>query len=241
MEQIYKNLISNLKKFFKKSWFSKWVIWLSWWVDSAVTLKLAVDAIWKENIKAIMMPEDKFSSEENLNDAINFAKKIWIKYEIVNISNFIKQFESLPWWNNEISDMNIRARIRMCILYHYANKNNAIVLWTWNKTEIILGYWTKYWDFWVDVEVIWNLYKTQVWEIAKYMKLPEIFITKKPSAELKTWHTDEDEIGFSYNEIDILINKINSWSKIEKKYKPVLDRIKRNKHKTKKIPVINIY
>lgn len=241
MEKKYQNLIKNLKKFFKQSWFSKWVIWLSWWVDSALTLKLAVDVIWKENVTAIMMPESKFSSKENLDDAISLAKLLWVKYEVVNISEFISIFDNLPWWKNEIADMNIRARIRMCILYHYANKNNAIVLWTWNKTEIILGYWTKYWDFWVDVEVLWSLYKTEVWNLAKYLWLPEIFITKKPSAELRKWHTDEDEIWFTYKEIDIVLKKIEDWSIVEKKYQSILERIEKNKHKTKKIPVIKSY
>lgn len=252
MQNIHNNLVSNLRKFFKKSWCSRWVVGLSWWIDSALTLKLSVEAIWKKNITAIMMPESEFSSKKNLNDAISLAKDLWIKYDIIDISKFIELFENLPWWKNEIAEMNIRARLRMCILYHYANTNNAIVLWTWNKTEIILGYWTKYWDFWVDIEVIWNLYKTEVWKLAKYLKLPKIFITKKPSAELKNWHTDEDEIWFSYQEIDDFLKwpgyleeskLFKNTTQIQNPYNkflPLLQRIEKNKHKTKKIPVIKI-
>ena len=238
MKQKYQILINNFKSFIRDNNIRSWVLGLSWWVDSALTLAIWVEVLWKNNIKALLMPDDQHSSDDNFNDAKVFAESLDVDYEIVNISNYLETFKLLPWKANSTADMNIRARIRMLILYHYANTNSSIVLWTWNKTELILWYWTKYWDFWVDVEIIWDLYKTEVWAMAKYLWLPNEFITKKPTAELGSNQTDEDEIWFSYEKIDNVIMRFEKWEKIEDKYLSLMDRINKNKHKSQIIPTI---
>ena len=239
-KDIINNLSSNLKKYYQASGISKAVIWLSWWIDSACTLMIWIKAFWKHNITAILMPASWTSSDNNFNDALNLAKDSWVNYEVINIDSYLDNYSALPWWNNDICDMNIKARIRMTILYHAANKLNALVLWTWNKTEIEIWYWTKYWDFWVDIEVLGKLYKTDIFKLAKELDLPSVFITKKPSAELYADQSDEEEIGYSYEEIDQVLKDLELWNKTDPKFDDLINRINNNKHKTKAIPCLDI-
>jgi len=238
LQDKYQNIIRNFRHFITKSDFKLWVLWLSWGIDSALTLKIWVDVLWKDAIIALIMPDWNFSSKENTEDAKNYAEKLWVKYEIINIWHYVKSFSDLSWNQSKIADMNLRARIRMLILYNYANSHWGFVLWTWNKTELILWYWTKYWDFWVDVEVLGDLYKTEVYNFSKFLWIPLCFINKNPSAELSENQSDEDEIWFSYDKIDNVIKRFQNWENIEAKYESLIKRINLNKHKTEPIPII---
>lgn len=238
MQDKYQNIIINFKNFVEKNRFQFWVLGLSWGIDSSLTLKIGVDVLWKDATHALIMPDWNFSSQKNIDDAKNYAKQLWVKYEVINIWHYIKIFWDLGWNQNKIADMNLRARIRMLILYNYANSFWTFVLWTWNKTEIKLWYWTKYWDFWVDVEVLGDLYKTEVFEMAKFLWIPSCFINKKPSAELSENQSDEDEIWFSYEKIDNVLKRLEKWEKVEIEYEPLLKRIALNTHKSEPVPVI---
>jgi len=230
MEKTYKKLIKGIKSYFKKNNFKKAVIGLSGGIDSALSLKLVSDAIGNKNITALLLPESGLTKKQNVEDSINLCKLLKVNYKIIKINKFLKPFSKLK--QNKLASMNTRARIRAVILYNYANSNNALVIGTSNKTEMILGYFTKYGDGAVDVEVIGSLYKTEVYKLSKYLNLSENFITKAPSAELKQGHTDEDEIGYNYDQIDLMLKGKKPMSK------KIKDRIKKNKHKTTKVPII---
>jgi len=230
MKRTYKKLTKGIKSYFKKTRIKKAVIGLSGGIDSALALKLVSDAIGNKNITALLLPEAGLTKKQNVEDSINLCKLLKVNYKIIKINEFLKPFKKLK--QNKLAAMNNRSRIRAVILYNYANTNNTLVIGTSNKTELILGYFTKYGDGAVDVEVLGSLYKTDVYKLAKYLNLPENFITKAPSAELKQGHTDEGEIGYDYNTIDLMLKGKKPMSK------KIKDRIKKNKHKTTTIPTI---
>jgi len=232
-------ITEGLKDFFERAGFTKAVLGLSGGVDSALTAKFAVLALGKENVTALLMPNDGMSSSHSVTDAKAFAEELGIEYHLIQVKDYIDRYKELPWEESEEAYMNIQARVRATILYHYANTHKALVLGTGNKTEEILGYFTKYGDGAVDVLPIGNLYKTEVWAIAKELGLPEAIVKKIPSAELKENHTDEDEIGMSYAEMDEILKKFESGGTVDSENeKKLMDRIEMNRHKGKMPPII---
>lgn len=234
-----KTLANKLKDYFEKTGFKKAVVGLSGGVDSALTAKLGVMALGKENVFAILMPNDGMSSEHSIADAKAFAEELGIDYRVVSIGDYVGKYQRLPWDESQMANMNIQARVRATILYHYANTHEALVLGTGNKTEEILGYFTKYGDGAVDMLPIGSLYKTEVWEMAKELGLPEAIINKTPSAELKLDHTDEEEIGMSYIQMDKILQRFEDGKPVKTKNEKILQaRIDANAHKNSLPPVI---
>ena len=189
------------------------------------------------------MPEKGLTKEKNTEDAIALAKKLRVKHFVVDISPFLDCFNNLPWKQSKLALMNTKARIRAILLYNYANSNNSLVVGTSNKSEIMLGYGTKYGDLAADVFVIGDLLKTEVIELAKFLNLPESIIKKKPSAELTVGQTDEADLGASYAKLDSILKKVLKEEKLNKKdnlIKKTLQRIDKNKHKSTPIPTIEI-
>lgn len=242
MKKTIQTLTENLKNYCKKNNFKKAVVGVSGGVDSACTLALGVRAMGKENVTAMLMPESGVSSNSHLEDARNLVKMLGVESYEIPIKDPVSDIEkTLKWKGNMHANMNIKARIRMMILYHYANTHSAIVLGTGNKTEMILGYGTKYGDFGVDIEILGKLWKTEVFQLAKALDLPEIFYSKAPSAELVKDQTDEKEIGASYEIIDRILQneeKSSPQSDTPEIVKSILERVRVNKHKTEAIPLI---
>jgi NAD+ synthase len=233
-------IVKKLRQFFQDAKYRKAVVGLSGGVDSALTAKFGVMALGKANVTAILMPNDGMSSHHSLSDAKAWAEELDIECHIVPIGAYVEQYSNLPWTASEEAHMNVQARVRATILYHYANTHGALVLGTGNKTEEVLGYFTKYGDGAVDVLPIGNLYKTEVWEIGKALGLPEAILKKTPSAELKEGHTDEDEIGMSYAELDQILQKFESGGKPKtENEQKIYSRIQANAHKYSLPPVID--
>lgn len=239
MDARINKIVGGLKKYFEDAGFEKAVLGLSGGVDSALTAKLAVMALGKENVTALLMPHRGTSSDHSLKDAIAFAEELGIHYRVISIHDYVERYQKLPWDETEEATMNIQARVRMTILYHYANSHKALVLGTGNKTEETLGYFTKYGDGGVDVLPIGNLYKTEVWKLATELGLPEAIVKKTPSAELKEGHTDEGEIGMSYAEIDDILKRFEAGRKPKTEAEQkIYSRIEANQHKKAPVPVI---
>lgn len=225
-------LVKDLKAFITQTGLKRVVLGLSGGVDSALVAKLAVMALGKENVTGILMPNLGMSSDHSVADATLWAEQLGIEYHLVPIQNFIQNYHSLPWTESKEAYMNIQSRVRATILYHYANSHQALVLGTGNKTELTLGYFTKFGDGACDVLPIGSLYKTQVWEMAKALDLPEAIVQKTPSAELQEGHTDEAEIGLSYPEIDAILNAFEKGDKAQSEEEKMLEvRIEANGHK----------
>ena len=210
------------------------VIGLSGGIDSTTTAFLCVRALGKERVLGVIMPEKGVTPEEDVEDAIEVCRILGIRYKIVEIGEIFNAFIRVLGKSDKISEGNLKARIRMCILYYFANSLNYLVAGTGNKTEIILGYFTKYGDGGVDFLPIGGLYKTEVRELAKFLGAPEKIISKPPSAGLWKGQKDEEELGMSYEEVDRILKAIERDEEIDTNTEPVkrvCEMIKKNQHK----------
>jgi NAD+ synthase len=177
------------------------VLGLSGGLDSAVAASLAANALGSENVHALIMPYRE-SNPESQEHALLLASKTKISYEIRDISPMVDAFFSGAENVSVIRKGNKMARERMCLLYDYSASHSTLVLGTSNKTELLLGYGTIHGDLASAINPIGDLYKTQVRQLAAYLDIPEVIIEKAPSADLWIGQTDEDELGYSYEEID---------------------------------------
>ena len=183
---------------------SKGVIFgLSGGIDSAVIAYLCNNAI-KEKTLAVIMPASKISPESETNDALKIVDSLGIDYKLLDINSIHKEFNMVLEPEDKALG-NLRARIRMNILYYYANLKNLVVLGSSDKSEFNIGYFTKFGDGAADTLPIISLYKTQVRELAKHLGIDEKIITKKSSPHLWPNHEAEHEIGVEYEQIDAIL------------------------------------
>lgn len=201
-------LVYSAREFFEKNGFSKAVVGLSGGIDSALVAKILTEVLGAKNVTAISMPLNSKVSKTNVEDAKNWAKALGINFLLQPLNGFAKPFNKLKWKKSKIAFGNSIARLRMNILYNFANSKKAIVAGTGNRTELLLGYFTKYGDGGVDVLPIGSLYKTEVIELAKFLKLPKNIVEKTPTAGLWQGQTDEGEIGMKYSEMDSILKAI---------------------------------
>ncbi len=202
------------------------VIAVSGGVDSAVALTLLKMAIGKDRITPVSLPY----RDQSIEDALTIVKfnQLADKLIILNIGELVDQMAKLVEAKEEIRRGNIMARMRMIVVFDLAKKHKALVCGTENKSEHELGYYTRFGDAASDVEPIASLYKTEVWEMAKALGLPEIFWTKAPSAGLWDGQTDEGEMGFSYQDADKVLQ-----GKVEGMEPEVVERVRRMKEANK--------
>lgn len=181
------------------------VLGLSGGIDSAVVAVLCKKVFPKYTL-ALVMP--CHSINKDLDDALELAKKFNIFYKIIDLSEIYDLFVSVLLDSKEkkasfkLAEENIKPRLRMITLYYFANKLNYLVVGTGNKTELMVGYFTKYGDGGADILPLGNLLKNQVRELAEHLRIPKKIISKPPSAGLWKGQTDEEEIGVSYEQLD---------------------------------------
>ena len=229
------------------------VVGISGGIDSALTSALTVKALGKDKVLGIHLPESGLTPTTDSEDAKALADWLGIDFRTIDISEIISAFmAAVP--ESESADRlckgNLKARVRMSLLYFHANQMNRMVMGTGNKTEILLGYYTKYGDGGVDIEPIGGLYKTEVWELSHRLGIPESLINKKPSAGLWAGQTDEAELGISYTKVDRVLMMLEQNEAPEtvlsalgvsiEQLNSVTNRIERNEHKRKAPPVPEI-
>ena len=193
-----------IKEELNKIGVTKAVLGLSGGVDSAVVACVAQRALGNKNVHALLMPY-KTSNPESQQHAELLAKKLSISYNVLDISASVDAFLETKKDMNSLRAGNKMARERMCHLYDYTSATGALVLGTSNKTELLLGYGTIFGDLASAVNPIGDLYKSQIWDLARYLDVPKEIIDKEPSADLWQGQTDEQELGYSYEEIDELM------------------------------------
>jgi len=207
---IEKLLVGFLKNETNRIGINKAVIGLSGGIDSAVSAYLSAKAFGPENVLCVMMPY-KSSSKNSLTDAETIVKALGIRSKVVDISKPVDAY--LNTLDGDVSSLrkgNVMARMRMIVLYDESAKENALVIGTGNKTELLLGYTTLFGDSACAINPLGDLYKTQIFELAKHLNIPKEVIDKKPSADLWEGQTDEEEMGITYAMVDkFLFEKID--------------------------------
>lgn len=234
-------IINFLRKEVKKRNAECVVIGISGGIDSAVVASLAVKALGPGRVFGLVLPDSAVTPRVDTNHAIELAKRLKIRNRMIELSGVRNQIlRRLP--RNRLASGNLLVRLRMAIIYYYSTILDGIVLGTSDKSEIILGYFTKYGDGAADLYPIADLYKTQVRSLAKHLAIPEYIINKKSSARLWKGHTAEGEIGLTYKDIDKILNYLERRtpienSRLEKKSVKIKQLIEKNKHKHE-MPVI---
>jgi len=181
------------------------VIGLSGGIDSTVAAYLLVRALGSEKVIGLILPEKNSTPKEDVEDAVTVAKALGIEYKVIDITPIVESFLSVLPKADKIVIGNVKVRVRMVILYYHANMYNMLVAGTSDKSELLIGYFTKYGDGASDITPISDLYKTQVRMLAKYLEVPEKIILKKSSPRLWPGHLAEEEIGLSYELLDQIL------------------------------------
>ncbi|MCL2687729.1 MAG: NAD+ synthase [Methanobrevibacter sp.] len=262
-----KEIVNFIKEIKYKTSADGIVIGLSGGIDSTLVAYLLKEAIGSENIYSYHLATLTTPKEDTLHARL-VAKLLDIEYKEINIDTISEEFLNLASdksgnefdsksnnkfdskssneFNknnkNKIAEGNLKARIRMSLLYYFANLKNCLVAGTGNKSELLIGYFTKYGDGGCDFEPIGDMYKTQVKELAKSLNIPEEIIEKPPRAGLWENQIDEDEIGLTYEVLDqllyLIVDKkltdeaiLNELNVFLSDINMVKDRITNNKHK----------
>lgn len=183
------------------------VLGLSGGVDSAVVAYLLAAAIGSARIHGYYLPSST-NPATDADDVAMMAAHLGLQYETIPIDPIVATYEVRLGKLSQITLGNLKARVRMSLLYAKANAGGGVVVGTGNKTELALGYFTKYGDGGVDLLPLAGLYKTEVWELARALGVPEQIINKPPTAGLWAGQTDEAELGMTYALADQILQAI---------------------------------
>lgn len=203
--QDYENTTKEIEAFLHQhaSKAKGFIFGLSGGVDSAVIAHICARS-FKDKTLALLMPDSNISPKEETEDALNMVDTLGLEYKLIDISTIHSQFANVVE-PNEKALGNLRARIRASLLYYYANLRNNLVIGSSDKSEFLIGYFTKFGDGSADILPVVSLYKTQIRELAKYLNVKESIIGKKSSPHLWKGHVAEEEIGIPYEEIDCIL------------------------------------
>jgi NAD+ synthase len=218
-DQEIKEISIFIKETLDNSHKKKVVIAVSGGIDSALSLGLLSKTILLENIYPIFLPYDQqdMTDARNLVKHLDIPKENWQEVNIKEIVDSVVKTQNIGE-EDKLRRGNVMSRSRMIIVYDFAKKFNALVCGTENKSEKYLGYFTRFGDEASDFEPIMHLYKTQVRQLVKELGLPKVLLSKAPSAGLWENQTDEQELGFLYQDADLIIDQIIEKKKDKKKF-----------------------
>lgn len=258
LEQTARSIENFIKATHEKAGRDKAVIGLSGGVDSALTAALAARALGSKNVLAIKMPYRGISSNESAAYADLVANRLGLSPENIMeipidkaVNATIEALDAVGLHLDGVRTGNVMARQRMNTLYAIAGIKNGLVVDTCNKTEVLLGYFTRYGDGASDYNPVGGLYKTWVWDLAKYLGVPKEVVDRTPTAELAIGQSDENDLGISYPAMDLLLwlfydQKVSEEELAREYYYPeeiiemVLNRVEANRFKSELPPVYEI-
>ncbi len=214
------------------------VVGLSGGVDSAVAATFCCRAIGGDKVLGLSLPSS-VSNPADIKDAAALCDQLGLEHRVVSIEPMLDGFKTIPEFKESRYLLgNLMARIRMTVLYYYSNRDQKIVCGTSNRSEYMLGYCTKFGDNAADLQPLLHLYKTDVYDYAQELGIPESIIKKAPSAGLWEGQSDEEEIGLSYTEIDHSLKALEqqSWQAAIPTEEKVLGLVKKSEHKRLFVP-----
>jgi NAD+ synthase len=200
------------------------VMGLSGGIDSSVIAALAKQAVGAKRLLALILP--CHSQKEDMADALLVARRLGIKTKVIDLSGLYDMFLAALPKGNKLALANLKSRLRMVVFYYFANTLNFLVCGTGNKSELMVGYFTKHGDGATDILPIGDLLKKEVRKLARALDIPERVITKPPTAGLWPGQTDEGEMGLSYPELDEILERLGR-KQIPLGAKEKVDRIKK--------------
>lgn len=209
------------------------VVGVSGGVDSALAASLCASAVGADRVTGLLLPSE-VTRKEDMRDAQEVCDLLGISSVTISVRPILESYRQIPdYTESTYLEGNLTARIRMTLLYFYANRENLLVCGTSNRSEYMLGYCTKYGDNAADFQPLLHLYKTDVYLLARHRGLPLAILEKPPSAGLWVGQTDERELGLSYTEIDRALRALeaNHWVSASPEEERVLQRIQRSQHK----------
>ena len=209
-----KILSSFIRSETTRAGFSRAVIGLSGGVDSSLTCALAAEALGPDNVLAVRMPYTT-SSPDSLEHAGLVIELTGVQEKTISISEAVDALAADIPEDHQVRRGNIMARMRMIVLFDQSVEFGGLVIGTGNKTEMLLGYTTQFGDAASAMNPLGDLYKIQVRQLAIEMGLPEVILKKPPSADLWIGQTDEEELGFTYEEADSLLFLL-----VDRRYSP---------------------
>lgn len=194
------------------------VLGLSGGVDSGTTAALSALAIGGSKVLGLMLPENETRNEKDIDHAKLIIEEFKLKSQTCDITPVLEAFyKSTPIFDlkEKISKGNVKARIRMIYIYYYANKLNLMVCGSSDKSETMMGYFTKWGDVAADIYPIMDLYKSQVRKLAHHMNIPKEIVTKPASPALWPGQLAEDELGIEYEQLDLILYGLEHFMRPE--------------------------
>jgi len=217
-EEVKTKITRFIRDYVEKSKAKGIVLGLSGGVDSSTAAALSAMAIGGNKVLGLMLPERETYNPKDVKHAELVAEKFGIKTEKIDITPALEALEkTIPVFDPEdkLCKGNLKARIRMLYLYYYANKLNLIVCGSSDKSETMIGYFTKWGDVAADISPLMDLYKTQVRKLAKHIGVPDVIVEKPPSPMLWPGQTAEEEIGIKYETLDLILYGLEHFMKTE--------------------------
>jgi NAD+ synthase len=248
-ESVSQEIMNFIKKETESRKSNGVVLGISGGIDSTVLAFLATRAIGPENVKGLILPDETVTPANDIEDAIRICSDLKIDSEKIYINKPKNSFlEIIKYTDNILLTGNLVARVRMCVLYYYSGLMGRLVLGSSNKTELMLGYFTKFGDGAADLLPLGDIYKTQLFGLAKYLEIPGSVIDKKSSARLWANQFTEDELGLPFNQLDKILQFFESSKNVHYDRQALSDefpgssieiieevqfRMKNNQHKLK--------
>lgn len=226
------------------------VLGISGGLDSAVLAHLCVEALGNEKVYGLILPDSRVTPTQDIEDALDIASELAIKYWYRDISPIIDSFASSEFFvpGHKLALGNLRARVRMSLLYYVANSRNLLVAGSSDRSELLIGYFTKYGDGGADFLPLGDLYKTQVKWMAENLGVKERVIKKPSSPALWEGQTAEGELGIPYERIDLILHALFDLrmdpSELREKFGADVDRVlemhARSAHKRATPPIARV-
>lgn len=205
-EATKRKIASFIKDYVKKSGVEGVVLGVSGGVDSCTAAALASLALGGERVLSLFLPEKETYKATDEEHVRLIHKKFGFQLKTLDITSILDSYyAALPVSNNKLAKGNLKARTRMVIIYYYANKLNRIVCGSSDKSETMMGYFTKWGDVAADISPLMDLYKSQVCQLAQHIGLPNEIVTKPPSPNLWPNHFAEEELGIKYEILDLIL------------------------------------